>query len=113
MGSVLQSPSYLGALAVRADAAFTPRVCVDFEALSTNVREHRHRDRQCSRESRQPVGATHCTTVSPALRRAAVAGVVERTVATRNAGPFPFIQIGTDTSDARDTRRAIRDVQLP
>jgi hypothetical protein len=72
VGSLLQSSPRVGALAVHAHAACAPRFRPDFEALSTDVREHRDRHRQRARESRQPVGAAHRPAVPAPVRRAAI-----------------------------------------
>ena len=55
-----------------------PRVRADFEALSSDVREHRHRDRQRASESSQSVGPAHRPAVSASVYRAAIARIAER-----------------------------------
>ena len=78
VGSLLQSSPHLGALPVHADAPRTAGVRADLEALSPDVREHRHRDRQRAREPRQPMGSADRAAVPAVVRRAASGAARER-----------------------------------
>ena len=71
-------PPHLGTLALHAVAPVARRVRVDFEALSTDVRQYGHRDRQRARESCEPMGPPHRATVPPAVRGATDAVARER-----------------------------------
>ena len=53
-------------------------VRVDFQALSTDVRQYGHRDRQRARESCEPMGPPDRATLPPAVRGAADAVARER-----------------------------------
>ena len=71
LGQLLQPAAGVGAIPVPGQSAVADCLRADFEALSTDVRQHRHRDRQRARQSREPVGAPHRHTVPPPVRRAA------------------------------------------
>ena len=79
LGPVLQPAPDLEPIALHADASRPPRVRVDLEAVPADVCKHRHRDRQCAREPRQPVGSTDCQTVPPTVhgRSAACASAIK------------------------------------
>ena len=69
LGQVLQLPKNLVALALHADTSGAAGLCPDFEALSPDVRQYGHRDRQRESEPCQSVGPAHRTPVSPPVRR--------------------------------------------
>ena len=62
--------AHLGALQLHADAPRAPGVRLDFEALSSDVREYRHRDRQRASEPGKPVGSSDRPTMPPPVCRA-------------------------------------------
>src|SRR5262245_23287827 len=57
MGSVLQPAGYLEARALREVAQGAAGVRADFEAVSPDVRQHRHCDRQRQTRARESDGA--------------------------------------------------------
>ena len=56
LGPVLQPPEHLGALRLRAVVEIAPGVRADVEAVPSDVRQHRHRHRQCARGPVSAVG---------------------------------------------------------
>ena len=70
-------PQDLGALALYADAPRPPGVRPHLEAVSSDVRQHRHRHRQRPGQPGEPLGSTDRAPVPPPVRRAAAAGAGE------------------------------------
>ena len=66
-----------GPAPVARNPPLTPGVRVDLEALSSDVREYRHRDRQRAGQPGKPVGSPDCTAVSPPVRCPAAPGAGE------------------------------------
>ena len=69
VGRLLQPAEDLGSIEVRDVAQVATRVRAHFEALSADVRQHRHRYRQRAREPFGPVGPDDRVPVPPAVRR--------------------------------------------
>ncbi len=85
LGSFLQLAEHLGPRQVRPDAEGTHRVRADFEALSPDVRQHGHCNRQRADQSIRELGSVDREAVPEALRCAAHAGT--SVPASAAAGP--------------------------
>ena len=80
VGSVLQLAAHLGPLQLHAERQSRAGVRPDFEALPSDVREHRDCDRQRASQPGEPVGPPDRATVPPPLYGAPAPGAGEPVV---------------------------------
>ncbi len=99
MGPVLQLAPHLGPLARGPIRSRANRVRVDLQALSTDVREHRDCDRQCSCAAIGAVGALDRLRVSATVSGKTDAGSDDSRRTVRRADLQLTIQLRGDDGD--------------